>query len=60
MNDKKEEFGDERLIEIITKNNTKSPNQILSKITTSVDKHIHNGKLDDDFTLVVIKKMSSS
>ena len=60
MNDKKEEFADERLTEILSKNTSKSSNQILKKITTSVDKHIKNGKLDDDFTLVVIKKISSS
>jgi phosphoserine phosphatase RsbU/P len=58
MNDKREEFGDERLIEILKKNKSKSPNQILNKITSSVNKHIKNGKLDDDFTLVVIKKIA--
>jgi len=56
MNDKKEEFGDERLIEILRKNRDKSSDQILKKITASVDKHTKNKKLEDDFTLVVIKK----
>jgi len=57
MNEKKEEFGDERLIQILRENDSKSPNQILNKITSSVNKHIKNRKLDDDFTLVVIKKI---
>jgi phosphoserine phosphatase RsbU/P len=56
MNEKKEEFGDERLIKILTQNKSKSPQQILKKITASVDKHTKNEKLEDDFTLVVIKK----
>lgn len=56
MNDKKEEFGDERLIEILRKYKDKTSDQILKKITASVDKHTKNEKLEDDFTLVVIKK----
>ncbi len=56
MNDKKEDFGEKRVFEIIKKNKMKSAEEIQNEIKYAVKKHIQTSQLEDDFTLIVIKK----
>ncbi len=57
MNESQEEFGDERLEKVVLSSRQLSSSQILKNIKKEVKKHIKHSKLDDDFTLVVIKKI---
>lgn len=56
MNESQEEFTDERLEKVILSSTLHSAARILQNIKEEVQKHIKRSKLDDDFTLVVIKK----
>jgi len=58
MDDKKEEFGDDRLEDILKQKASFHPQEILEDIELKVGHHIANTKLEDDFTLVVVKKTS--
>ncbi|MCB0282946.1 MAG: SpoIIE family protein phosphatase [Calditrichae bacterium] len=52
----KNEFGDARLEQTVRDTHKKSSAEILESIKENVNRHISNSKLDDDFTLVVVKK----
>ena len=56
MNNKKEEFGEQRLYKIIEKNRDKSAEEIQTEIRNEVKNHIQTSGMEDDFTLIVIKK----
>lgn len=56
MNKENEEFGENRLQEIVSLNNKKEPSVIQELIKEQVKLHLGSVKLEDDFTLVVIKK----
>ncbi|MFQ5865056.1 MAG: PP2C family protein-serine/threonine phosphatase [bacterium] len=55
MNKKGEEFGEERLQQIISRNAHHSAQTILDKITEEINKFARNTTPHDDFTMVVVK-----
>ncbi|KAA3610311.1 MAG: GAF domain-containing protein [Calditrichaeota bacterium] len=57
MNEAHEEYSDERLEQVILNNQNNPTHLILKNIESDVNKHIKQTKLDDDFTLAVIKKI---
>ncbi|HET8860432.1 PP2C family protein-serine/threonine phosphatase [Marivirga sp.] len=52
FNEQEEEFGPERVIDILNNNNTVKPSLLLSKILDSIDGFIGNRPLSDDITLL--------
>ncbi len=56
MNKDEEEFGDERLIEVITNNKKESAEKLIEKILDEVNKFTGKTPQMDDMTLVVIKR----
>jgi len=56
MDEKEEEFGEERLKQIVQDARDKSSADIESAIRRAVKKHTGGKQLDDDFTLIVIKR----
>lgn len=52
----KQEFGDEKLIEIIKGHSEKTCNELITEIKDSVEKFSVNCKQFDDITLIAIKK----
>jgi sigma-B regulation protein RsbU (phosphoserine phosphatase) len=55
MNKHKEEFGMERLINLVKQNKTLRPAEISFKLTEEVRSFVHEAEQHDDITLVVIK-----
>jgi sigma-B regulation protein RsbU (phosphoserine phosphatase) len=55
LNDKEEEFGEERLENLIKKNSKFSSEQMLNKIVTDVQSFSENVSQYDDITLVLLK-----
>jgi sigma-B regulation protein RsbU (phosphoserine phosphatase) len=55
MNDKWEEYSDERLEELVLKKYQESSNNILSHIRFSVEDFTHGAEQSDDITCLVIK-----
>jgi sigma-B regulation protein RsbU (phosphoserine phosphatase) len=56
MNDAEEEFGEQRLIEIMRQHKGLDSKALQDKIIQAVNAHLGSNKLEDDFTLIVIKK----
>jgi len=54
MNKKQEEFGEERLYELILQNKNLSSNELMEKILSEV-RAFANDKLGDDLTLLIFK-----
>jgi sigma-B regulation protein RsbU (phosphoserine phosphatase) len=55
MNKHKEEFGMERLINIVKQNKSLRPSEISFKLTEEVRSFVHEAEQHDDITLVVVK-----
>ncbi len=58
MNSEEEEFGEERLIKLITGNKNLPSRDLIELIINTVNKHAGNQDQMDDMTLVVIKRES--
>ena len=56
MNERKEEFGDERLQEIVQQNCSDSARELIDKITDAVNSHFGNASQNDDMTIIIIKR----
>ena len=56
MNEYKEEFGDEKLKQIVQRNGNVSAKVIIKKIITVVNAHFGNMPQNDDMTLVILKR----
>lgn len=56
MDDAEEEFGEQRLIEIMRQHKGLDSKALQDKIIQAVNAHLGSNKLEDDFTLLVIKK----
>ncbi len=56
MNPEKQEFGEDRLHEIVQVNSVHSAQDIIDAITGSVQAHIGDADQNDDMTIVVIKR----
>ncbi|MBL7995055.1 SpoIIE family protein phosphatase [bacterium] len=57
MNDKEEEFGEERLEALLKKTLHRPPDEMITSIINEVNKHAGNMPQMDDMTLVVLKMM---
>lgn len=56
MNERKEEFGDEKLQQIVQHNGTVSATVLIKKIVDVVHAHFGNMPQNDDMTLVILKR----
>jgi sigma-B regulation protein RsbU (phosphoserine phosphatase) len=56
MNASMEQFGEQRLQEIITKRRTASPQEIIDNIISAVREHAAGTPQSDDMTLIVVKR----
>ncbi len=56
QNKQKEEFGIERLQEVVVKNQMKTANEILNEIFNAARKFGNSGKWEDDATVIIIKR----
>ncbi len=56
MNESEEEFGEERLLELARKSHSSSPKNLETEIIKEVHKFGHGQPLEDDFTLMIIKR----
>ncbi len=55
MNSSEEEFGEEKLIELIKKNRSLPADQLVNFIIKTVNEYVGNAEQMDDMTLVIIK-----
>jgi sigma-B regulation protein RsbU (phosphoserine phosphatase) len=58
MNSWQEEFGDDRLLEVVRENYEKPASVVIEKIVHAVKQHADKAPQSDDITLVVVKRMS--
>lgn len=56
MNERDEEFGQKRLQKILLDNMDKSAEKVMQLVIDGVNKHTKGTHLEDDFTLLVLKK----
>ena len=56
MNATKEQFGEERLCELLIQNRTHSATEIIDKVVAAVKHHAGSYPQSDDITLVVVKR----
>ena len=56
MDEQEEEFGEERLQRILLDNMDKSAEKVMQLVIKGVNNHIKGARLEDDFTLLVLKK----
>ena len=57
LNSSEEEFEEERILDIILKNKTASPEELIEKVIIDVRKHAGNEEQSDDMTMLVIKRV---
>lgn len=57
MNDKEEEFSEERLAELVRRNINKTTVEIIAEIMSAIEKHVGNIPQMDDMTLLAIKRV---
>ena len=57
-NKNNEMYDYERIIDLITKNHSKGPEEIKSEFFSSLDSWLNGGIPDDDVTLVIVKKVA--
>ncbi len=55
MNEHFQEFGEERLVDIITKNRMYSAEQIIKVLLTDIQRFVGDAEQQDDMTIVVVK-----
>jgi len=58
MNNRMEEFGDEKLLEIVQSNNSDSANELIEKIIAAVNLHFGDAPQNDDMTIIILKRKS--
>ncbi len=56
MNERKEEFGDEKLQEIIEHNSGNSARELIDRIIAAANLHFGNASQNDDMTIIIIKR----
>lgn len=56
MNERKREFGENRFKRLLIKYHKAPMSQLQEKILSNIRKHVGDAKLDDDFTLILLKK----
>ncbi|MDZ7365110.1 MAG: serine/threonine-protein phosphatase [candidate division KSB1 bacterium] len=58
MNSWQEEFGDDRLLEVVRENYEKPAAAVIEKVVQAVKQHAGTAAQSDDVTLVVVKRVS--
>ena len=58
MNERQEEFGDEKLQEIVQHNSGDSARELIDKIIAAANLHFGNASQNDDMTIIIIKRKS--
>jgi PAS domain S-box-containing protein len=56
MNDRLEEFGDEKLREIVQRDNGDSATELIEKISAAVNLHFGDASQNDDMTIIILKR----
>ena len=56
MNERKREFGENRFKRLLIKHRKAPMSQLQEELLSSIRNHVGNAKLDDDFTLILLKK----
>lgn len=56
MNETFEEFGEEKLLEIIGQNGDMHPNELEEKITSAIKMHTKESPQSDDMTMILVKR----
>ena len=56
MNENMEEFGDEKLKEIVQNDNAASASKSIEKITAAVNLHFGDNPQNDDMTMIILKR----
>ncbi len=56
MNDRMEEFGDEKLRKIVQRDNGNSANDVIEKIIAAVNLHFGDASQNDDMTIIILKR----
>jgi sigma-B regulation protein RsbU (phosphoserine phosphatase) len=57
MNSANDEYGDDRLIEVLRANRHRNPQDIIATVTEDVSKFVAGAPSADDLTLVVAKRV---
>ena len=57
-NENNEMYDYDRIIDLITKNHSKNPEEIKTKFFSSLSSWLNGGIPDDDVTLVIVKKVA--
>ena len=57
MNDEGTEFGQNRLTEVLAENSNKNPEELIEKLLTELGKFKASGSLEDDCTILVLKRL---
>lgn len=56
MNEKLEEFGEKRLLEIVRCSSSDSATQIIDNVFTATNLHFDGAKQNDDMTIIILKR----
>jgi PAS domain S-box-containing protein len=56
MNERKEEFGDEKLQEVVQRNSGDSARELVDKIIAAANLHFGTASQNDDMTIIIIKR----
>ncbi len=57
MNEKMEEFGEERLLAIVEKNRKNSAASLIDNILDAVNLHFGSSPQNDDMTIIILKRV---
>lgn len=57
MNEAEEEFGEEKLLEIVERHREDSANALIEKIIAAVNLHTGDGSQHDDMTIILLKRL---
>jgi sigma-B regulation protein RsbU (phosphoserine phosphatase) len=57
MNERHDQFGEDKLISLIEKNRNLSSRELINLVIKEVDKFVDNFPQHDDMTMVVVKRI---
>jgi sigma-B regulation protein RsbU (phosphoserine phosphatase) len=60
MNERMEEFGEEKLQDLVQSNSDESSSEVIEKIITAVNRHVGAAAQSDDMTIVLLKRTGAS
>jgi len=59
MNEQKEEYGDEKIVEIVKQSDDQSSEDLIYKITAALNSHFGTASQNDDMTMVLLSRRRS-